>query len=382
MPRGLRIALSAIPCLFSAYAQAQGEPDYTFGPEDVMTVTVLRHPELSGDFLVTDAGYIQVPVAGTIKATGRTTPELITTITDRLKDRIKNPEVSVALKSARAQRIYVFGDVRTPGVYNLKPGWKLAQAISASGGISPLMQIADIQVTLERDNQEPITLPLMAALAPANAKRFQLKAGDVLRLEGVALRAVYVSGMVKTPGMYALRSDSRSILAAIATAGGVLPDAELHRVKIYRIDGTEQTVDLTGALVQGESSKLPSLETGDLIVVPQLTSRFAVLGWVTKPGYYPIPSGKEYLLSDAVALSGGSAIRGRLSRVGVISEKDGKSVIAMYDLGKFFRFGDVTQNPAIKPGDLVFVPETNRVELATILSAISATSTLVIASKR
>ena len=120
----------------------------------------------------------------------------------------------------------------------------------------------------------------------------------------------------------------------------------------------------------------------NLILVPEQTNRFVVLGFVTKPGYYPIPSGREINLADAIATAQGGLPRGRFSRVGVISYRSGKEERVVYDLGRFLMRGDATQNPKLVPGDVVFVPESDRVELSTILSALSSTALLLNAVKR
>jgi hypothetical protein len=62
--------------------------------------------------------------------------------------------------------------------------------------------------------------------------------------------------------------------------------------------------------------------------------------------------------------------------------KDGKQTRTIYDLGRFLAKGDATQNPIIRPGDVIFVPETNRVDISIILSALSSTSLLLNATKR
>jgi polysaccharide export outer membrane protein len=368
--------------LLLVQSRAQSAADYVFGPEDVLTINVLRHPELSGDFLVTDAGYIQVPAAGLINVDGLSISALTDTLTKRLRARLRKPEVSVSLKIARQQRLYVYGDVRLPGIFNLKPGWNISQGIAAAGGLTPGLQTEDVRVILDRAGQAPVSASLRDALSDAGAAKFQLQSGDTLRFDSIALKTVYVTGKVKLPGMYRLRNDGRGVLAAIAQAGGALDDASLENVRIYRLDGSDSTIDLTPALIGGASIPVPTLDTGDMVVVPEATNRFAVLGWVTKPGLYPILTGHSYTLAEAVATASGGLVRSRFSRVGLLSMKDGKQTRTIYDLGRFLAKGDATQNPIIRPGDVIFVPETNRVDISIILSALSSTSLLLNATKR
>ena len=48
---------------------------YRLGPEDQLRVTVFNDPRLTGDFRVSDAGTIALPLIGTVRAAGRTTEE-------------------------------------------------------------------------------------------------------------------------------------------------------------------------------------------------------------------------------------------------------------------------------------------------------------------
>ncbi|RYG21275.1 hypothetical protein EON82_19115 [bacterium] len=173
--------------------------------------------------------------------------------------------------------------------------------------------------------------------------------------------------------MYTLREDSTDLLAAVAQAGGVTEEAALGNVRVVRAAGGEESVDLTPALVRGESVRLPKLHPGDMVIVSESLTRFAILGYVSKPGYYPLPQGRPFYLSDAVAQASGADKRGRLSKVGVVRMENGKEVRKVYDLGKFLNKGDATQNPLVETGDVLYVPESPRADNSTIMQALGAT---------
>jgi polysaccharide export outer membrane protein len=373
---------------------AQEAAEYILGPEDVITVTVLRHPEFSGDFLVPRSGIVQLPALGNVVVGGWSLDNLSEAIKQRLKARLRRPEVSVTLKAARIQRIYLLGDVKSPGMVDLKPNWKVAEGLSAAGGLVPGTQLSDVRVTLQRPGKPSVVSSLEEALS-TKAEDFYIRSGDVLRFDSIAMIPVYVSGSVKAPGLIRLRSDGRGILAAIAQAGGVLPDAAPSSVKVVKLTGTEQTLDLSPffakRLVPGRSdgplaNSLPVLEAGDMVLVPESRSRIAVLGFVNKPGYYNLQDGQFYSLADAIALaSGGEGVlnfRGRIAKVGIIRHQGDKDLHIICDLGKFLKAGLVTENPMILPGDVIYVPESNRVELSTVLSGISSAGVLLNSIKR
>lgn len=347
--------------------------DYVLGAEDVVTVTVIRHPEFSGDFFVPASGIVQLPGVGDVDVRGLSLADLKKKVATKLDERMYGPEVNVTLRQARMQRFFVLGDVQHSGVFDLKKGWGVSEALSTAGGLSDGLQQSDVRVTLVRAaTQETIHLTLDEALAKTGDATVRLETGDILRIEATPKLPVYVSGKVKTPGLYRLREDTNDVLAAIAEAGGMSPDASLGNVRIVHLKGGEEVVDLAPALVRGESTKLPRLAAGDMVIVSESLRTFAVLGYVAKPGNYTIPEGRSYNLSDAIALAEGADRRGRLTRIGLVRTENGKQSRQIYDLGKFLRNGDSAQNPAVQPGDLIFVPETDRAETQTIMSSLSS----------
>ncbi len=344
---------------------------YRLEPEDVISITVLRHPEFTSEYIIPPNGTLDMPFGGTVKVTGHTVSDLAVELTTMLKKRLLKPEVSVSLKSLRIRRFYVVGDVKLSGVYDLKPNWGVAESLSMAGGLLPDIQQKDVQVTLEHvATGQKLTLPLDEALRKSTDPDLKIQTGDVLRLESIATFPIYVTGKVKLPGMYRMRIDSTDLMAAIAQAGGAADDASIRRVRVIHVDGAEEVADLVPALRNGDSTKLPKLRSGDMIVVPELTEKFAVLGYVTKPGPFAIPNGETYHLADAVALAGGTVERGRIARIALLRLVNGKEDKRVYDLGKFIHKGDASQNPVLLPGDVIYVPETNKVDIKTILTGL------------
>lgn len=121
MTRSLILALLAL--LLAAGLQA-AQPPYLLGPEDVLDVAVLRHPELSQSQVVVLAdGTIDYPIAGKIQAGGLTTLQLAAAIAQGLSAELRSPQVTVTVSQPRQRRIYVDGQVGQPGVLDWKPGW-------------------------------------------------------------------------------------------------------------------------------------------------------------------------------------------------------------------------------------------------------------------
>lgn len=333
--------------------RAFSAPEYRIGPEDEVRVTVLRHAEFSGEFFVPQDGTVDLPGLGPVRVSGMTLQELSDHITRTLSDRLRSPEVSVTLKMQGMQRVYVLGSVRLPGVYDYKPGWRLAECVAAAGG--HLGQASDCQARLVKAaGGEQKMVKLQDVLSASPDANLAVDPGDVLSIESVRTLPVYVTGTVKTPGMYQLR-EGGGILEALTLAGGPLANAALSAVTVTHLSGTKETVNLVPLMQDGSSSANPKLDPGDLVVVPESNKKMAVLGNVARPGAFSMRDGEQVRLADALAMAGGTTKQSNLQSVLVISMQDGKENRKAYNLSSFLKTGEIAANPVIEPGNVVFV---------------------------
>jgi len=109
---------------------------YVIGPEDVLSINVWREEALTRQVPVRSDGKISLPLVDEIHAAGLTPLQLKEKLTLRLKEFIDNPNVSVIVTQANSQKIYVSGEVRTPGVYPLRGETTLLQIIPMAGGFT------------------------------------------------------------------------------------------------------------------------------------------------------------------------------------------------------------------------------------------------------
>ncbi len=88
---------------------------YTLGINDVIEVTVSRHPELSKQYVINNEGNIQYEFIGDIQISGLTKKEAKELITDRLSTYVVSPEVSIKITGYNSKIVYVIGEVASPG---------------------------------------------------------------------------------------------------------------------------------------------------------------------------------------------------------------------------------------------------------------------------
>jgi polysaccharide biosynthesis/export protein len=246
------------------------QTDYTIGVQDVITITVYDQADLTGKFTVDADGSLTFPLVGRIKAAGLTLRHLEDDLKKRLADGyIRNPQVSASVDTFRSQRIFVMGEVRSPGAYQLSGEMSVIEAIARAGSTTP--QAADEAMivrpkagqttgpVLPTDTDSTIIrLNLREIQEGALSKNVQLRDGDTLVVQKA--RSVYVFGQVKSPGAYAIDKDT-TVLQALSLAGGVTDRGSTGRVKIVRaVDGKKKEIKV----------KLTDIvEPGDTIIVAE-----------------------------------------------------------------------------------------------------------------
>ena len=107
------------------------------GPLDTIQVDVFNVPDLSREMQVDASGRVSMPLAGTIDARGKTAAELGSAIEGALRGRyLRNPEVTVNIKSSVSQVVTVDGQVVEPGLYPVTNQMTLMRAIASAKGMS------------------------------------------------------------------------------------------------------------------------------------------------------------------------------------------------------------------------------------------------------
>ena len=102
---------------------------------DVLDVRLLLNPELNEEVLVRPDGHISTTVVADEVAAGRTVPELTSALRKDYSHDLRNPRITVLVKSFSPTRIYVGGEVVNPGEFiTVGPTLTLSQAIARAGG--------------------------------------------------------------------------------------------------------------------------------------------------------------------------------------------------------------------------------------------------------
>ena len=212
-----------------------------------------------------------------------------------------------------------------------------------------------------------LTLPQVTDKVTMALKEFIREPQVVVAIRQAAPRRqfAYVLGQVARPGVYEMQ-EGWSVAELIAVAGGPASAAALSRSFILRKSET-LPVNLEQLLVDGNTSANVPLLSGDLVIVPETKNRVILMGQVTKPGPYLLKPGDRVV--DVLSSAGGPTASARTQEIGIIRQQDAKPTVTAINLDKFYKSGDLTQNLALQPGDIVYVPEKSKgIDWGAILS--------------
>ncbi len=165
-----------------------------------------------------------------------------------------------------------------------------------------------------------------------------------------------VLGEVRNAGSYDATADL-TLTQVIAECGGFTPLAEPSKIKIIRMDKGHQMVFFYSMdKINNAEIDDPKVFPGDKVVVPAQekdTNAAAILGEVKNAGMYEVTPG--FTLMRLIAKAGGFTPVASTSKIRVVREESGKKQILVFNAGTII--GGQADDPEIKPGDMVFVPE-------------------------
>ena len=291
--------------------------------------------------------------------------DLTNILSGNAPDVILENEDSLAIESdeeiVKARKYYVYGPIVRPGSYQFVEGMTLEDAIIAAGGLKEEALLGNIEIARRlqyTDESDPTYnkkakvyfFEVEKGLPVKEGQGFLLKPFDVITIkrnpEFADVTMVQISGEVKYPGNYSLKSRNERLSDLIARAGGLteagfaegarftraLAPEERERAqqllemahsadtvdynKITIKDRYTVGIDLTQAMSKPGCDKDIILRNGDHIEIPQRNNTVRISGDVLYPNTVPYIEDKSasYYINQA----GGIASRGQRSKAFII----------------------------------------------------------------
>ncbi|MGA7966755.1 MAG: polysaccharide biosynthesis/export family protein [Gammaproteobacteria bacterium] len=109
---------------------------YQLGPGDTVRIITYGADQLTGKFIVGDAGDVALPLLGTVHAAGLTARELQKKITEDLVHTGMFRQPSVVVEVVRYRPVFILGEVKKPGEYPYQSGMTVLTAVAIAGGFT------------------------------------------------------------------------------------------------------------------------------------------------------------------------------------------------------------------------------------------------------
>ena len=286
----------------SSFTERRGTPEYLLGPGDVLKITFwegAKSTEYIAD--VRSDGKISYAFMDDVPVSGRTVGELYEALMEGLKQYIRAPRLEVVVKEYKSKPVLLFGQINKispgpsgPGKYPLKGKTTILDLIVSAGG--------------------PVT------------------------------------------GRGSTFTGTGQTQVVVGEEGG---NADLRNVELLR-KGKRFTLNLYDVMFKGDASQNVIVDTGDIVTVPELPvfgERVYVLGEVNTQGIYRLKDASDLLAS--LSLAGGPtrlAVKSDIKIIREYMESKGTPVILSASYDDITKRGDISQNVALKNGDIVWVP--------------------------
>ena len=119
---------------------------YVIGPEDVIGVMFWRDTEMTGDVTVRPDGMITLQLIGDLKAAGLTPDQLRDIIKTASSKLIEDPTVTVVVRAINSRKVFITGQVTTPGEFPLVAPRTVMQLIALAGGLTEYADSKNIRI--------------------------------------------------------------------------------------------------------------------------------------------------------------------------------------------------------------------------------------------
>lgn len=274
-------------------------PDYVLGPGDGLNIELWGSIAQRLQRVVDRTGQVALPEAGPLLVSGHTLGDVQRVMQGVMRSQYRDVEVDVSLARLRTVRVYVVGDVQSPGAYDISSLSTPLNALYAAGGptaggsLRTLQQYRGKQLVQEIDVYDLL-------LRGVNGDLQRIQSGDIIRVPPIGPQ-VTVEGMVRRPAIYELGGKA-NLAEVLELAGGVLPSGALRHIDVERVVAHESRTMLRLDLPEGNDPKAVDKALEDFNVQGDDKIRISPIlsysektiyldGHVFHPGKYPYNDG-------------------------------------------------------------------------------------------
>ncbi len=157
-------------------------PQHRLAAGDDIELKFLFNTELNDKLTVGPDGRVTVPLLGPVQAAGKTIPEFTKELEKSYATKLRVPDLDVVMRGYGSARIYVGGEVKTPGVLAMNGQIDVLQGVLMAGGFLPTARSDEVVVIRRRADHTPMlrTVDVRHLIGHADRDDFPLQAADVI----------------------------------------------------------------------------------------------------------------------------------------------------------------------------------------------------------
>jgi polysaccharide export outer membrane protein len=184
----IRNSLLILGGALSAFGQSANfsdrNPRYHLQPSDVLEVHYRYTPEFDQTVTVQPDGFGTLQIVGDMKLQGLTVEQAKTAISEKASQRLRDPEITIALKEFEKPYFVVAGEVSNPGKFEMRGEVNAVQAIAMAGGFKTASALNSQVILFRRVNNDLAQaeiLDLKTIMSPKHSEPLaDLRPGDLL----------------------------------------------------------------------------------------------------------------------------------------------------------------------------------------------------------
>lgn len=212
--------------------------DYVIGEGDVLDIYVWGIKELNVSVKVRPDGKITIPGVGDLKASGHTPPGLQKSLGEKLKELVKNPNVTVTVKEINNSKVYIFGGGVKSAAYDLNRSTTLLQLLCNIGEVKG----ADLRRSYLLRNGKTIKADFHKLFIGGDTSEdIAIQSNDSIYIPALVDKSIYVLGAVNAPKFIEYR-DGITVMQAVLEAGGFSKFAKENDTTIVRREGDKDVI--------------------------------------------------------------------------------------------------------------------------------------------
>ena len=261
------------PQAYAANSALPAPESYLLGPGDEVRLQVWGPVDFNATLTIDRNGQVTLPKVGVITLAGVAVRDLDKTLQGQLGKVFTNFQSSATMGRLRGIQVYVVGQARQPGTFQLSSLSTLVNALFASGGPNANGSMRNIE--LKRAGQTVTTFDVYDFIARGDKSRdMALLSGDVIVIPPVGPR-VAVTGAVDQAAIFELKSSATNVGDILSLGGGVPTLAKSHKALLERITRSSTPPRQVQEIMLDAQGLVQPMQDGDVLTLLDISPAFS-----------------------------------------------------------------------------------------------------------